>query len=131
MTDPKEIAEEIVAAVRKQSEHSSLLALDWKRAVEWVAAAIERDRAEREAWRPTHRHYKGGYYRQIATAGYSETGESLAIYDDDRGNLWARPLKIFVETLPNGQRRFEPLPSAPEGLPSSSGEGKSRPCGCG
>ncbi len=56
-----------------------------------------------------YRHYKGKHYEVIGVAKHSETSESLVVYRPlygERG-LWVRPLKMFVEILPNGVKRFE------------------------
>lgn len=48
-----------------------------------------------------YRHYKGDYYIVRAIAKHSETGEQMvmyqALYGD--GELWARPLDLFMEEL--------------------------------
>ena len=54
-----------------------------------------------------YRHYKGGEYRVLGIARYSETREPLVIYETlygERG-LWARPAAMFralVSTEPGG-----------------------------
>lgn len=48
-----------------------------------------------EGWKPTHRHYKGGLYRLIGI-GREERGLNwVAIYQNDRGELWTRPVEEF------------------------------------
>jgi hypothetical protein len=56
-----------------------------------------------------YRHYKGKYYEVIGEAKHSETGEILVVYRPLYGEqgLWVRPLKMFVEMMPNGVKRFE------------------------
>lgn len=51
-------------------------------------------------------HYKGGEYRVIGTARQTETGEELVVYgqlyeakDFPKGSLWARPKKMFLESV--------------------------------
>lgn len=45
-----------------------------------------------------YRHYKGGEYQVLGVAKHSETLEELVIYGHD-GELWARPLKMFLEEV--------------------------------
>lgn len=45
-----------------------------------------------------YRHYKGGEYQILGVAKHSETLEELVIYGHD-GELWARPLKMFLEEV--------------------------------
>ena len=48
-----------------------------------------------------YRHFKGKEYSVIGVAKHSETQEELVVdrqeYGD--GNLWVRPLKMFLETV--------------------------------
>lgn len=55
-------------------------------------------------WRPTHRHYKGGEYRVICEAKHTERQGMLIIYEDEFGNIWARPSLLF-----NYPGRFVPV----------------------
>jgi hypothetical protein len=68
---------------------------------------------DRGGWRPTHRHYKGGLYRVIARAQHTETREMLTIYDDERGNIWARPSAVFDEYIMEVGPRFRALTEPP------------------
>lgn len=47
-----------------------------------------------------YEHFKGGKYRVIGVAKYSETLEDLvvyeALYDNPRSKLWVRPLDDFI-----------------------------------
>lgn len=54
-----------------------------------------------------YRHYKGGLYKVLGAARHSETLEMLVVYEalykNDLGQLWVRPLKMFKDTVqPNG-----------------------------
>lgn len=54
-----------------------------------------------------YRHYKGNEYEVIGIAKYSETLEELVVYRALYGNhdLWARPLKMFVEEVEIGGKK--------------------------
>lgn len=61
-----------------------------------------------------YKHYKGNNYRVMELARHSETLEYLVIYeclyDNPEGKIWARPLKMFLETVEiNGKilQRFQ------------------------
>ena len=63
-----------------------------------------------------YRHYKNKLYRVIGTARHSETLEELVVYEalyhNDLGSLWVRPLGMFMEEIViDGlrQRRFAPV----------------------
>lgn len=60
----------------------------------------------------THRHYKGGLYREIGVAKHSETEELLVVYEHlwphERG-LWVRPAEMFNGVLADGSPRFKRL----------------------
>ena len=63
-----------------------------------------------------YKHYKGNIYEVIGIAKHSETLEELVVYkatyQKDGENLWARPLKMFLETvIIDGleQKRFEKI----------------------
>lgn len=62
----------------------------------------------------TYKHYKGFLYKVHFIVKHSETLEDLvvyeALYDNPRSKYWARPLKMFLETVEiNGKKvpRFE------------------------
>ncbi len=61
-----------------------------------------------------YRHYKGKLYHVHQIALHSETKEAYvvyeALYDNELGNHWVRPLKMFVETVETAEGikpRFE------------------------
>jgi len=56
------------------------------------------------------RHYKGMLYKVLYETTDTETGEQRLVYrTDDDPKLWDRPKQMFLETLPDGRRRFEPI----------------------
>lgn len=46
-----------------------------------------------------YQHFKGKVYEVIGTARHSETLEELVVYKNDSGELWARPKKMFLESV--------------------------------
>lgn len=57
-----------------------------------------------------YEHYKGKQYRVIGVGHHSETLEELvfyeALYENELGPLWVRPLAMFEEEVDvNGERR--------------------------
>ncbi|MFH1767150.1 MAG: DUF1653 domain-containing protein [Patescibacteria group bacterium] len=52
-----------------------------------------------------YKHFKGQTYEVIDTAKHSETLEELVIYRNvENGEMWARPVAMFEETVEaNGQ----------------------------
>lgn len=48
-----------------------------------------------------YRHYKGKEYEVLGIARHSETEEELVVYRPlyGKGDLWVRPLGMFVETV--------------------------------
>lgn len=67
-------------------------------------------------WKATHRHYKGGLYRVIGEAVHTETSAFLTIYDNEQGNIFARPQGMFYGTIEDGTPRFRSL------LPKEAGK---------
>jgi len=61
-----------------------------------------------EAWKPTHQHYKGGFYRVIARGRNENTLTPCVIYDNEAGDVWVRPADDFDQTDPFV--RFAALP---------------------
>ncbi|MFF2449385.1 DUF1653 domain-containing protein [Neobacillus sp. NPDC058068] len=59
------------------------------------------------------RHYKGTIYVVLTSAIHSETAEELIIYQNDKGETFARPREMFFEDviLKDGTRvkRFEEI----------------------
>lgn len=54
-----------------------------------------------------YRHYKGGEYEVLGVAKHSETMEDFVVYKAlyDEGDLWIRPLKMFLEEVElNGKK---------------------------
>ena len=52
-----------------------------------------------------YQHYKGGRYEVIGVASHSETLEKLVVYRHNDGELWVRPLAMFLEDVEvNGQK---------------------------
>lgn len=47
----------------------------------------------------TWKHYKGGTYKVIAVALQTETEEILIVYTDNVGNVFARPVKMWFDTV--------------------------------
>ncbi len=48
----------------------------------------------------TYEHYSGKRYHVIGLARHTETNEELVIYKSlDDGNLWVRPVAMFIETI--------------------------------
>lgn len=55
------------------------------------------------------KHYKGGIYKIITDARHTEEGYDLVIYQDEAGNVWARPSEMFwgkVEVAGEMKDRF-------------------------
>ena len=48
-----------------------------------------------------YKHFKGNLYRVLTIGKYSDTKESLVIYQDIINNekIWVRPLKQFIEKV--------------------------------
>lgn len=46
-----------------------------------------------------YEHYKGGRYEVVGVANHSETLEKMVVYKHGDGELWVRPLKMFMETV--------------------------------
>jgi len=43
-----------------------------------------------------YRHYKGGLYFVRAVGTHSETLEKLVVYENAAGDIWIRPLDMFL-----------------------------------
>lgn len=46
-----------------------------------------------------YKHYKGSICLLLHIAEHSETGESLVIYANAQGKIYARPLDMFFENV--------------------------------
>lgn len=55
-----------------------------------------------------YRHFKGNEYEILALARHSETLEEMVVYKAcyGEGDVWVRPLKLFLEKAANGEERF-------------------------
>ena len=53
-----------------------------------------------------YRHFKGREYEVLGVARHSETEEEFVVYKPlyGEGDLWIRPLEMFVETVNQGVR---------------------------
>lgn len=56
-----------------------------------------------------YRHFKGNLYLVIGVAHHSESGESMVVYFplNKPDSLWVRPLKMFLESVPDPQGEGE------------------------
>lgn len=55
-----------------------------------------------------YQHYKGTKVRVLAEALHSETLEPMAIYIHlEDGGVWARPTKMFLESVKVGSKKLE------------------------
>ena len=54
-----------------------------------------------------YRHFKGGLYRVCGFATHTETRETMVIYEDVEGKIWARPIEMFCEMVGDVQRFTE------------------------
>ena len=58
------------------------------------------------------RHFKGGSVQVIDVARHTETKEPLVVYREGAtGDMWVRPLLMFVENVDEGTPRFHPMVS--------------------
>ena len=46
-----------------------------------------------------YEHFKGGQYEVLGVAKHSDTLEELVVYKSSEGDLWARPIKMFLEKV--------------------------------
>lgn len=52
-----------------------------------------------------YKHFKGGEYEVIGVARHSETLEEMVVYKNEKGEIWVRPLEMFLEEVElNGQK---------------------------
>lgn len=76
-----------------------------------------------EGFTPTHRHYKGGFYRELLRCSLEGNLEPLVVYRNERGDTWARPEAEFdgaVALAGGNHRRFRPLHSRFEYMAAAS-----------
>lgn len=52
-------------------------------------------RTGKPAWEPTHRHRKGGLYRELHRGLLEADLTRVVIYEDRLGNVWVRPAREF------------------------------------
>ena len=52
---------------------------------------------KRDAFTPTHKHYKGGLYQVISEGRMEEDQRPVAIYKDADGKTWVRPMAEFLD----------------------------------
>ncbi|MGJ8672145.1 DUF1653 domain-containing protein [Rubritalea sp.] len=77
---------------------------------------------QRELEKGKYRHFKGNEYEVVDTARCSETDEKFVIYRplyDTDGELWIRPLAMFLETIEREGKvieRFEYMGGRPMSL---------------
>ncbi len=46
-----------------------------------------------------YEHYKGARYKILAVARHSETLEELVVYQTGEGDVWVRPVAMFLEDV--------------------------------
>ncbi len=54
-----------------------------------------------------YRHFKGNIYEVIGIATHSETLENLVIYRNEKGDIWARPIDMWNETVERDGKTFK------------------------
>lgn len=57
-------------------------------------------------WTPTHRHYKGGLYRELRRGVREADFEPVVIYESEDGWVFVRPTADFEAKMPDGTPRF-------------------------
>jgi Protein of unknown function (DUF1653) len=66
-----------------------------------------------------YRHFKGGEYVVLGTALHTDGGETVVVYRNDAGDLFVRPLSLWLATAyvqgnpMHPTQRFAPLDAAP------------------
>lgn len=98
-----------------------------------VAETLEglaRDLLDRlQVWRPTHRHYRGGEYRELGACRVERSPSvPMTLYEAVGGALWVRPTSEFGDTVevPTAEkrRRFTPLAGPGSGEPVQCSEAR-------
>lgn len=110
------VTPDMIAAARARAPQAvaSLMSdADWQSVLAAALGAVPAPSGNgaSTAWQPTHRHYKGGFYRLLFEAIHSETEEAMAVYQTPDGRHWVRPAAMFYEVLPDGRPRFAPIKS--------------------
>ncbi len=59
-----------------------------------------------------YEHYKGPHYKVISTARHSETLEEMVVYEDVKGEIWVRPLMMFIEQVTIDGNLKPPIPTS-------------------
>ena len=54
-----------------------------------------------------YQHFKGGFYIVSCVAKHTETKEEMVIYYNDSGEVFARPITMFLEEM-NEERHVGP-----------------------
>lgn len=54
-----------------------------------------------------YQHFKGGIYQVICLAKHSETLEDTVVYGNENGEIYTRPLSMFVELIERDGKTFQ------------------------
>lgn len=85
-----DIAKELIITINGYEQHNQAVNNYSAKIMQLPSAQPERRKEI------LYRHYKGGTYELVCNnVTHTETGESLVIYRDYRGQLWARPESMF------------------------------------
>lgn len=102
------VTPEMIAAARAQAPQSVQQLMSDAAWHSVLAAALAASTGQAD-WQPTHRHYKGGLYRELFEAVHTETEEAMTVYQTPDRRHWVRPAAMFHEVLPDGRPRFAPI----------------------
>ena len=64
-----------------------------------VISVTEQEEEKKVSKGSYYRHYKGGLYVVLNKAMHTEDAIELVIYKDQKENIWARPLEMFMDEL--------------------------------